>query len=137
MSLAAMTMQPNLWSVGVDLFGIANFHSFLKNTGAWRAQNRMAEYGNPATDSLFLVNVSPLTHVANIRRPLFVYQGKNDPRVPASEAEQIVEAVKKKGIPVEYILLEDEGHGLSKRENRIRVLTAIVDFLDRYADWKP
>lgn len=131
MSLAAMTMQPDLWAAGVNLFGIANFHSFLRNTGAWRASNRAAEYGDPVRDSAFLVQISPLTHVEKIKRPLFVYQGANDPRVPASEAEQIVEAVRKKGIPVEYILLPDEGHGLSKRENRVRVITAIVDFLDR------
>jgi dipeptidyl aminopeptidase/acylaminoacyl peptidase len=131
MSLAAMTMQPDLWSAGVDLYGIANFHSFLKNTGAWRARNRMAEYGDPAKDSLFLYQISPINHVSDIKKPLFVYQGANDPRVPQSEAEQIVAAVRQKGIPVEYILLPDEGHGISKRENRIRVYTAIVDFLDR------
>jgi dipeptidyl aminopeptidase/acylaminoacyl peptidase len=131
MSLAAMTMQPDMWAAGVDLFGIANFHSFLRNTGAWRAANRMAEYGNIERDSAFLVEISPLTHVKNIKKPLFVYQGKNDPRVPYTEAEQIVAAVKEKGIPTEYILLEDEGHGLSKRENRVRVYTAIVDFLDK------
>jgi dipeptidyl aminopeptidase/acylaminoacyl peptidase len=131
MSLAAMTMQPDMWAAGVDMFGIANFHSFLRNTGAWRSANRMAEYGNIDRDSAFLVEISPLTHVNNIKRPLFVYQGKNDPRVPYTEAEQIVTAVKAKGIPVEYILLDDEGHGLSKRENRIKVVTAIVDFLDK------
>ncbi len=131
MSLAGMTMQPEIWAAGVDMFGIANFHSFLKNTGAWRQKNRIAEYGDPVKDSVFLVQVSPLTHVDKIRKPLFVYQGKNDPRVPHTESEQIVEAVKKKGIPVEYILLSDEGHGLSKRENRIKVVTAMVDFLDR------
>lgn len=131
MSLAGMTMQPEIWAAGVDLFGIANFHSFLKNTGAWRQKNRIAEYGDPLKDSAFLVQVSPLTHVDKIRKPLFVYQGKNDPRVPHTESEQIVAAVKKKGIPVEYILLPDEGHGLSKRENRIKVITAMVDFLDR------
>jgi len=131
MSLAAMTMQPDIWAAGVDLFGIANFHSFLKNTGAWRQKNRMAEYGNIVTDSLFLVNISPLTHVNDIKKPLFVFQGKNDPRVPPSESEQIVDAVKKKGIRVEYIVLPDEGHGISKRENRVKVYTAIVDFLDK------
>lgn len=131
MSLAAMTMQSNIWAAGVDLFGIANFHSFLKNTGAWRQQNRMAEYGNIVTDSAFLVGISPLTHVNDIKKPLFVFQGKNDPRVPVSESEQIVEAVKKKGIPVEYVLLPDEGHGIAKRENRVKVYTAIIDFLDK------
>ena len=131
MSLAAInTMQPDLWAASVDLFGIANFHSFLKNTGAWRAANRASEYGDPVKDSAFLVEISPLTHVNDIKHPLFVYQGKNDPRVPYTEAEQIVEAVKKKGVPVEYILLPDEGHGLAKRENRIKVITAIVKFLD-------
>jgi dipeptidyl aminopeptidase/acylaminoacyl peptidase len=131
MSLAAMTMQPDIWAAGVDLFGIANFHSFLRKTGAWRQANRMAEYGDITKDSLFLYNISPLTHVNEIKKPLFVFQGKNDPRVPVTESEQIVEAVKKKGIPVEYIVLPDEGHGISKRENRIKVYTAIIDFLDK------
>jgi dipeptidyl aminopeptidase/acylaminoacyl peptidase len=131
MSLAAVTMQPDIWSAGVDLYGIANFHSFLRNTGAWRARNRMAEYGDPLKDSAFLYQISPLNHVDNIKHPLFVYQGKNDPRVPASEAEQIVAAARAKNIPVEYILLPDEGHGISKRENRVKVYTAIVNFLDR------
>ncbi len=131
MSLAAMTMQPQIWSAGIDLFGIANFLSFLRNTGAWRARNRMAEYGDPVKDSAFLYQISPINHVDNIRHPLFVYQGKNDPRVPASEAEQIVAAARAKNIPVEYILLPDEGHGISKRENRIMVYTKMIDFLDR------
>lgn len=131
MSLAAMTMQPDLWAAGVDLFGIANFHSFLKNTGAWRQQNRIAEYGDPVQDSAFLVGISPLTHVEKIAKPLFVFQGKNDPRVPHTESEQIVEAVRKKGVPVEYVLLDDEGHGISKRNNRVKVYTDIINFLDR------
>jgi len=131
MTLAAMTMQPDIWAAGVDLFGIANFHSYFKNTGAWRTLNRAAEYGDPVKDSAFLVQISPLTYVDRIKKPLFVYQGKNDPRVPAVEAEQIVEAVRKRGIPVEYIILPDEGHGLAKRENRISVFTSIIDFLDK------
>ncbi len=131
MSLAAMTMQSDIWAAGVDLFGIANFHSFLKNTGAWRQQNRIAEYGDPVRDSAFLVSISPLTHVDKISKPLFVFQGKNDPRVPHTESEQIVAAVRKKGVPVEYVLLEDEGHGISKRPNRIRVYNDLVNFLDR------
>jgi len=132
MVLAALTRYPNLWTAGVDIVGIANFKTFLKNTGAYRRKWRIAEYGDPQRDSELLEKISPINHVDKIKAPLMVIQGANDPRVPQSEAEQIVQAIKQRNGVVEYLLFPDEGHGISKLPNRIKAYTAIVDFLDRY-----
>ncbi len=130
MTLAALTTNPELWAAGVDIVGIANFVSFLENTGAYRKHLRTPEYGDPAKDLEFLKAISPLTHVDRIVAPLIVIQGANDPRVPRSEAEQIVAAVKARGGTVDYLLFEDEGHGVSKIPNQIKAYTRIGDFLD-------
>ena len=132
MTLASLTFHPEIWAAGVDIVGIANFHSFLKNTGAWRVRFRTAEYGDPERDAKLLTEISPLTHVEKISAPLFVIAGANDPRVPKTEADQIVEAVKGKNGVVEYLLFPDEGHGLAKLPNRIRGYTRMAEFLDKY-----
>ena len=137
MTLAAITFYPDLWAAAVDIVGIANFESFLQNTGAWRRKLREAEYGYLDKDAQTLRKFSPIHYVDNIKTPLFVIQGANDPRVPKSEAEQIVASVKAKGGVVEYMLFEDEGHGLSKLPNRIKGYSAIADFLDKYVKGKP
>lgn len=137
MTLAMVTFYPDTWAAGVDVVGISNMISFLKNTGAYRQKNRIAEYGDPEKDAEFLKKISPLYSVDKIKAALMVIQGANDPRVPKSEADQIVEAVKKKGGVVEYQLFEDEGHGLAKLKNRIKGYTAMVDFLDKYVKNKP
>ena len=137
MTLAAITFYPDLWAAAVDIVGIANFETFLQNTGAWRRKLREAEYGYLDKDAQTLRKFSPIHYVDNIKTPLFVIQGANDPRVPKSEAEQIVESVKAKGGIVEYLLFEDEGHGLSKLPNRIKGYSAIADFLDKYVKGKP
>ncbi|RXK48424.1 S9 family peptidase [Halorientalis pallida] len=130
--LAALTEYPDLWAAGVDSVGIANFVTFLENTGAWRQEHREAEYGSLEDDRAFLESISPLNHADRITAPLFVLHGANDPRVPVGEAEQIVEEVQSQGVPVEKLIFEDEGHGISKLENRIAAYTAVVDFLDRH-----
>jgi len=137
MTLAAITFYPDLWAAAVDIVGIANFESFLQNTGAWRRKLREAEYGYLDKDIQTLRKFSPIHYVENIKTPLFVIQGANDPRVPKSEAEQIVASVRAKGGIVEYLLFEDEGHGLSKLPNRIKGYSAIADFLDKYVKGKP
>jgi dipeptidyl aminopeptidase/acylaminoacyl peptidase len=93
---------------------------------------RIAEYGDPEKDADFLREISPINHVDKIKAPLLVIQGANDPRVPKSEAGQIVEAIRERNGIVEYLLFDDEGHGLAKLENRITAYTAIADFLDKY-----
>jgi dipeptidyl aminopeptidase/acylaminoacyl peptidase len=130
--LASLVTYPERWAAGVDIVGISNFISFLQNTGQWRRTHREAEYGSLDKDTVLLKEISPLTHVDKIRAPLFIVQGANDPRVPKSEADQIYEAVKARGIPVEYIVFPDEGHGIDKLPNRIHAYTRMVEFLDEH-----
>ncbi|ELY68532.1 S9 family peptidase [Natrinema versiforme] len=132
MVLAALTEYPDLWAAGVDTVGIANFVTFLENTGDWRRELREAEYGSLAEDREFLEEISPINNVENIEAPLFVLHGENDPRVPVGEAEQIAEKAAEQGVPVRKLLFEDEGHGFSKLENRIEAYSAIADFLDEH-----
>lgn len=132
MVLAAMAKYPDLWAAGVDVVGIANFVTFLENTGDWRRSLREAEYGSLETNREFLESISPIHNTDQISAPLFVLHGANDPRVPVSEAEQIVAAVRDQGTPVEKLVFDDEGHGISKLENRIETYTQVVEFLDRH-----
>jgi len=132
MVLAALTEYPDLWAAGVDVVGIANFVTFLENTGSWRRELREAEYGSLEADREFLESVSPINNIEAIRAPLFVLHGANDPRVPVGEAEQIAEEAREQGVPVEKLVFDDEGHGISKLENRIETYTAVVDFLDEH-----
>jgi len=129
MVLAALTEQPDLWAAGVDIVGIANFVTFLEKTGDWRRRYRETEYGSLEQNKEFLKSVSPLYKVDNIRAPLLVIQGANDPRVPAYESEQIVKALKKKHQPVDYLLYQDEGHGLSKLKNKLEAYPLMAEFL--------
>ena len=129
MVLAALTEYPDLWAAGVDIVGIANFVTFLENTGDWRRELREAEYGSLADDREFLESISPINNIEDIRSPLFVLHGANDPRVPVGEAEQIVEEAREQGVPVRKLIFDDEGHGFAKLDNRIRAYRGIVDFL--------
>ena len=132
MVLAAVTNYPDLFAAGIDIVGIANFVTFLENTGAYRRAHREAEYGNLREHKKFLEEISPINHVDKIQCPMMVIHGANDPRVPIGEAEQIVAALKKRNIPVEYLRYEDEGHGLAKLKNRLDAYPKMVAFLDKY-----
>jgi dipeptidyl aminopeptidase/acylaminoacyl peptidase len=132
MVLAALTEYPDRWAAGVDIVGIANFVTFLENTGDWRRKLREAEYGSLDEDREFLESISPINNIADIAAPLFVLHGANDPRVPVSEAHQIVEEARERGVPVRELVFEDEGHGFSKLENRVEAYRAIVEFLDEH-----
>lgn len=132
MVLAALTEYPDLWAAGIDVVGIANFVTFLENTGEWRRALREAEYGSLEDDREFLESISPINNIENIEAPLFVLHGENDPRVPVGEAEQIVEKAREQGVPVRTLIFPDEGHGFSKLENRIEAYSQIVDFLDEH-----
>jgi dipeptidyl aminopeptidase/acylaminoacyl peptidase len=130
MVLAALVNQPDLWAAGVDIVGIANFVSFLENTGAYRRKLREAEYGSLENNREFLERISPIHGIDRINAPLMVIHGANDPRVPIGEAEQIVEGLRTRGAPVVYMRFEDEGHGLVKLENRLVAYPAIAEFLE-------
>lgn len=132
MTLAAITLYPDLWAAAVSTVGIANWESFLKNTSGYRRRQREVEYGMLDKDIDFLRSISPLAKVDRIKCPLFVIQGKNDPRVPYTESEQIVNAIKNRAGLVEYRLYDDEGHGISKLKNRLELYPLVADFLDRY-----
>ena len=135
MVLAGLTFRPDEFAVGVDLFGISNWVRTLQNIPPWWESFKealYAEMGNPETDLEYLRRISPLFHADNIQKPLMVLQGANDPRVIKVESDEIVEAVKKKGIPVEYIVFDDEGHGFLIKENQITAYKAILDFLNKY-----
>lgn len=132
MVLAAITNYPELYAAAINVVGIANFVTFLENTGAYRRAAREAEYGSLQRDREFLESISPIHYVDKIKTPLMVIHGANDPRVPVGEAEQIVAALKRRGVPVEYLRYEDEGHGLIKLSNRLEAYPKMVDFLDLY-----
>lgn len=130
--LAMLSHYPDRFAAGIDLFGVTDFKTFLKNTSAYRRANRAAEYGDPEKDSAYMDAISPALHAGKIRAPLFVLQGSNDPRVPESESAQIVAKVKAAGGTVEYLLFPDEGHGFTKLPNRIKAYESVVAFLDKY-----
>jgi len=130
MVLAALTLQPELWAAGCDVVGIANFRTFLERTAPYRRALREAEYGALARDGELLDRLSPIHRVDRIRAPLFVIHGANDPRVPVSEAEQIVAALRARQQRVEYLRFDNEGHGVTRRENRIRAYGDLVRFFD-------
>lgn len=135
MVLAGLTFRPDEFAVGVDLFGISNWVRTMQSIPPWWESFKealYAEMGNPETDLEYLRRISPLFHADNIQKPLMVLQGANDPRVLKVESDEIVEAVKKKGIPVEYIVFDDEGHGFLIKENQITAYKAILDFLNKY-----
>jgi len=132
MTLAAITLYPDLWAAAIEMFGISNFETNLKNTSGYRRKQREREYGTLSGDLEFLRSVSPIYKVDRIKAPLLVFQGKNDPRVPYTESEQIVKALRDRNAPVEYTLFDDEGHGFVKLTNRLVVYPKIVEFLERY-----
>lgn len=129
MVLAALTEYPDLWAAGVDVVGIANFVTFLHNTGPWRRHLREAEYGSLEHDRAFLESISPIHKVDRIRAPLLVVHGANDPRVPISEAEQMVASLRALGRTVDLIRLEDEGHQIAKLKNKLVVFPRVARFL--------
>jgi dipeptidyl aminopeptidase/acylaminoacyl peptidase len=134
MALASLMLHPDRIRAGVSIVGISSLPSFLQNTQAYRRDLRRAEYGDERVAQVRAVQerISPLQQVDRIRpRALFVLQGKNDPRVPQSESEQIVKAVREKGRDVWYLLALDEGHGFAKKENRDLATAAVAHFLQK------
>ena len=140
MVLAALTLQPDAFKVGVDLFGISNWMRTLESIPPYWAAFRdalYAELGDPQADSARLRRISPLFNADRIKAPLMVLQGANDPRVLQAESDDIVAAVRKKGVPVEYVIFPDEGHGFVKKQNEISGYTQVLNFLDKYLKATP
>ena len=136
MTMAALTYTPDDFKVGVNLFGVTNWVRTLKSIPPWWESFKDALYlemGDPNTkDSIRLRQISPLFHTDKVTKPLIVLQGAQDPRVLKVESDEIVAGVKKNGVPVEYVLFEDEGHGFVKKENQIEAYGRVLKFLDTY-----
>lgn len=131
MSLAVAATYPQRIAGAIDIVGISNFVTFLRNTESYRRDLRRVEYGDERDPAMreFLERISPTTNAARIAKPLFVVQGRNDPRVPYTEAEQIVEKVRENGTPVWYLRAENEGHGFQRKENADYLFWATTLFL--------
>ncbi|MEM8893318.1 MAG: alpha/beta fold hydrolase, partial [Bacteroidota bacterium] len=136
MVMAALAFTPEEFDVGVNIFGVTNWLRTLNSIPPYWESFRKALYdemGDPTTeDSVRLYNISPLFHASNVTKPLMVLQGANDVRVLQVESDEIVEGVKANGIPVEYVIFDDEGHGFRKKENEIEGYGQIKTFLDQY-----
>jgi dipeptidyl aminopeptidase/acylaminoacyl peptidase len=132
MVLACLTLYPKLFAAGIDVVGISSFITFLQNTADYRRKNRESEYGSLEKDYAFLEDISPINKVESISAPLLIIHGRNDPRVPVGEAQQIYDAVKNRGGEAELLIYEDEGHGLAKLKNRLDAYPKIVEFLNKY-----
>ena len=135
MTMAALTFTPEAFKVGVNLFGVTNWLRTLRSIPAWWGSNRTALYaelGDPyGPDSTALYNKSPLFFADKITKPFIVLQGSNDPRVLQIESDEIVEAARKNGITVDYVIFPDEGHGFVKKENNIKAFEEVLKFLDK------
>ncbi|AKT41130.1 S9 family peptidase [Chondromyces crocatus] len=131
MVLLALTRQPELWRAGVDMVGISSLRTFLKTTTGFVQEVFKVEFGDLEKDGAFLDSISPLADADKIVAPLFVYAGANDPRVPLAESDQIVLALRRRGVPVEYMVRDDEGHSLERRESRIAFYARVGRFLEK------
>jgi dipeptidyl aminopeptidase/acylaminoacyl peptidase len=135
MVLAALTFTPEEFAVGIDMFGISNWLRTLESIPPhWEAFRKAlyVEIGDPNEDREYLKEISPLFHADKIVRPLMVLQGANDIRVLQAESDEIVEAARANGVPVEYVLFEDEGHGFLKKENQLEGYKKVLAFLEQH-----
>jgi len=132
MTVAGLTEYPELFAAGADLFGVVNFETFFAHTEPWMAAISKVEYGDPDKEVDMLRRLSPIHKVDRITAPTIVLHGANDTNVPVVEAEQVVDSLKKRGVPVEYVLFPDEGHGWRKTPNRIKSTIAVTKWFEKY-----
>lgn len=132
MTMAGLTVYPELFASGVNLFGIVNFETFFANTELWMAAISKIEYGDPETESELLRSLSPIHKIDKVKSPTLVLHGANDTNVPVVEAEQVVTNLRNRGIPCEYTLYPDEGHGFRKISNRIDSAMAVTIWFEKY-----
>ena len=132
---AALAFEPDVFDAGVDIFGVTNWVRTIKSIPPWWTAQKdrlYAELGNPFEEEERLRRISPLFHAGNVTKPLLVVQGANDPRVLQVESDELVAAVEANGVPVEYIVFPDEGHGFDNKANRVTASGRYVAFLDKY-----
>jgi len=132
MTMAGLTEYPDLFKAGADLFGVVNFETFFANTEPWMAAISTVEYGDPKTQADLLRRLSPIHKVDQVKAATIVLHGANDTNVPVVEAEQVVNNLKQRGVPVQYVLFPDEGHGWRKTANRIRSTVEITRWFVKY-----
>ncbi|MCP4200624.1 MAG: S9 family peptidase [bacterium] len=132
MTMAGLAWYPDLFAAGANLFGVVNFETFFAHTEPWMAAISTLEYGDPATQAELLRDLSPIHKVDRVKAATIVLHGANDTNVPVVEAEQVVESLKARGVPVEYVLFPDEGHGFSKTANRITSRVAVVKWFEKH-----
>ena len=133
-TLMGLVKEPDLYAAGVDYVGVSNMFTFMKTIPPyWEPMLEMMYemVGDLEEDSTMLKEVSPVFHVDKIKSPLFIAQGKNDPRVNVDESDQMVEAMKNRGVEVEYLVKDDEGHGFRNEENRFEFYRAMENFLSK------
>jgi dipeptidyl aminopeptidase/acylaminoacyl peptidase len=132
MVMAGLTEYPDMFAGGANLFGVVNFETFFQHSEPWMAAISTIEYGNPKTEAAMLRSLSPIHKIDRVKAPMLVLHGANDTNVPVIEAEQVVENLKKRSVPVEYVLFPDEGHGWRKTPNRIRSAVEITRFFVKH-----
>jgi len=132
MTMVGLTDFPDSFAAGANLYGIVNFETFFAQTEPWMAAISKIEYGDPDTQVQLLRDLSPIHRIERVKAPTLVLHGANDTNVPVIEAEQVVESLKNRNIPVEYVLFPDEGHGFRKTTNRVRAAVAIVEWFVKY-----
>ena len=130
--LMAMTMFAGDYDAGVDIVGISDLRTFLRNTAPYRRILRISEYGDPEADADALAKLSPMTYIDRVKAPLLIVQGASDPRVPAGEAIQIHDALERRGVACSLMIFPDEGHGAQKRENRVLMLGGAIAFFGKH-----
>jgi dipeptidyl aminopeptidase/acylaminoacyl peptidase len=132
MTMAGLSEYPDVFAAGANLFGVVNFKTFFANTEPWMAAISKVEYGDPETEGDLLDSLSPIHKIDRVKAATIVLHGANDTNVPVVEAEQVVAQLQQRGVPVEYVLFPDEGHGFLKQPNRIQSDVAIVEWFTRY-----
>ena len=130
--MVAVTDYPDTFAAGANLFGMVNFETFFAQSTPWMGAISTGEYGDPQTQLQLLRDLSPIHKLDRVKTPLLVMHGANDTNVPVVEAEQVVAALKKRGVPVEYVLFPDEGHGWRKQANRVRSTVEMTAFFVRH-----
>lgn len=132
MVLAALTGYPESWKLGIDFYGIANFHTLLQTTGPWRRALRAAEYGDPVADAELLTSLSPIHRMEHLAAPLLIVHGMDDPRVTPGESEMLYSVLRGLAKPVRLVRIDHEGHGFARRDSRHIAFGALAEFIERH-----